>query len=183
MKDKFQITREQIKAISISNFHQDHQSITIDLKSWFPEVFEEKLKNGVWYKSTLKKENLKNFLIRVVDIDNFKACGFSGYGDWEDEGKWCGFSNLTKASYEEIKEALDREAIKRGFVENAFVNNTCIDYCLKSYRINEKVSDYLGVMDILCVGDVYVYKQGRWATIVETITKEEAEKLLNKKII
>jgi hypothetical protein len=28
-----------------------------------------------------------------------------------------------------------------------------------------------------------VFQEGKWATIIETISREEAEKLLNKKIV
>lgn len=162
--ENYQITRDQIRKLT------DPQA-----KEWFPEAFENELEFELWYK--------------VVNVNAVYLLLFSGneyspgfYNEkWSDAWAFRKESNqhkATEATEEEVFEALKNEAVKRGFVEGAFYKNTI-------GKDNLKVSDlYFGCNGLHSSdGDGMIFLKGKWATIIETITKEEAEKLLNKKII
>ena len=75
-----------------------------------------------------------------------------------------------------MKQALVKEAKRLGFKEGVNIGNFNKIIKSNSYQFN------LG-SNILYVGTCCVFENGIWATIVETITKKQAEKELGKKII
>ena len=91
-----------------------------------------------------------------------------------------------EATESEIFEALKNEAVKRGFVLGAYTKGfegsenyivkegfNIDNYHLKVY-VSGSFYKQINIFDL---------STGKWATVTETITKEEAEKLLNKKIV
>lgn len=83
------------------------------------------------------------------------------------------------ATEEEVFKALEKEAINRGFKDGVtFVNlfnnlkYTARNNCFKYLKTGELVID-----------NNTIFHNGKWAEIIETITKSEAEKQLNKTII
>lgn len=86
---------------------------------------------------------------------------------------------------EEVSEALEKEALKRGFKLGVFIKRNFDN--LPSLFIKECVynSDftYNKYEDILFFNDYIIYSKGKWAEIIPTKTIEEAEKELNCKII
>jgi len=176
---KYEITKEQIETlVDVS------KNAEIRLKEWFPEAFKTGLEVGKWYKT-------KFVFINITNID---AKGkVYGYG-WDlcseiwhgsDNDDW-GVDNAIEATESEVFEALKNEAVKRGYEkENTFVKSIIFD----DRKVNLSGSGYdktnfrLEHNGQFIYNGVTIFKKGKWAEIIETITKKEAEKLLNKIII
>jgi len=136
-----------------------------------PNFFKKELEVGKWYKHT-KYNNTICFKISNI-----------GYGTWE--GKWSkevivvDTSNWTLATNQEVENALIIEAKKRGYTKGNFISFTSGEIANgNNYEIvydnnNNEFWNKNGC----------VFRKGKWAEILETITKAEAEKLLNKIII
>ena len=152
-----------------------------------PNFFKAKLEVGKWYKNTRWKDII--FIDNINERDEVKYYGFDN-GEFKDErnassfyGYGSNLQNWTLATNEEVEEALTKEAVKRGYTTE---NTNCLvgsknqkiegDYYYES-RENRLYSD--GKFR----GGKVVFQGGIWATKIETITKAEAEKLLNKIII
>lgn len=180
---EFKITEEQIKELAKGNSK---------VKKWFPEVFEENHKIGVWYKHDAGN------LFNVTDID---SCGsLYGYGFFDGQFKEyyneneinfnCACNSVAKqytilATEEEVLEALKTEAIKRGFKEGVYFSS------LDGYKINHSIGEldfWLEENNLRITApkkewasrngegcsNPAIFKNGTWATIIETLTKEEA---------
>ena len=152
-----------------------------NIEKEFPKLFKEEEING-WYKYKKAKGwcvFLENGIIRY---------GFDSLGDWFEGYNYT--YELDKDDYKatdkEVEEALIKEAKKRGFKEGVTVDkvNLSNDYNpnnkLKENTINTNELLSLGY---LWVSSILIYDNGKWATIVETITKEQAEKELGKTIL
>ena len=148
----------------------------------FPKLFKEtELVVGKWYK-TNEKGTLW-FLNNILK----DGCG-EGYGlcfsEWRDNSKSICINDSRFdweiATDKEVEAALIKEAKKRGFKEGVKYKSasegnyteTCNSEILAAISNNQ-----------LCSGGGSVFLRGKWATIIETITKEEAEKLIGKTII
>ena len=109
-------------------------------------------------------------------------------------GSKAAIKGLTPATEKEVEEALIKEAKKRGFKEGVNFNvtkdlwntsvggregfNTVIDKNTYNY------SAHSNSFKINCIdGCMSIFTKGVWAEIVETITKEQAEKELGKTIL
>lgn len=168
---KFEITKEQILELSKSVRNYD------DLKQWFPEAFKIELEVGEWYKHV----EIKNSL--VFKISELGYGWFNGiykeneFWSIEDYNLWI------EATPKEVETALINEAKKRGFE----VGTCFLDIEHEGYEV---CSDEIKICDSCeCLslqfgeGNGLIYYKGKWAKIIQTITKEEAEKKLNCKII
>ena len=103
----------------------------------------------------------------------------------------CLGTKLIKATKEEIEKHLIEEAKRRGFKEgirisrnigmiaNTYLNTRISKTRFSSYNGFQYTKEY----DYLTLEGFVIYKEGNWAEIIKTITKEEAEKKLNCKII
>lgn len=168
---KYEITKEQILELS------NESSFTkATLNKWFPEVFETKLETGKWYFQTDSKA-LVNY---QSGISGF---GFASNGIWNDLiDQWSFKSHKEEwieATEQEVKIALENEAVKRGFKEGNYK-------CLYSHEVNEinsLIKIYCMDLDRLWIESGVVYENGKWAEIITTLTKKEAEEKLNCKII
>lgn len=175
----YNITEEQIKTI--------YSDGCTYVKEWFPEVFETKLEVGKWY----KWENGA-----ICYHSEYKGdYGFNSNKEWIQHNHWLtngcndGFKPATDS---EVLEALKNEAVKRGYLNN-FEGISCLcDFDKKKsqeYYKNpkntfyyEKHANKLWIQDSSYL-DICVFDKGNWATIIPTLTKEEAEKKLNVKIV
>ena len=152
-----------------------------NIEKEFPELFkEDALVVGKWYESG---GNLFN-VMSVVDYTWCLCYGFDRNG-WLYNSKRCinNESSVRPATDKEVEQALIKEAKKRGFKEG-------VNYKTASERlVQELVFNKLqfnqdgngGYLTDGCRGSIFEY--GKWATILETITKEQAEKELGKTII
>ena len=89
---------------------------------------------------------------------------------------------MTPATDKEVEEALIKEAKKRYKNSQAKCLHDASDYNSKEeYEINHESDGCLRFKNNTGVG--CLFSMGKWATIINTITKEEAEKELGKTII
>jgi hypothetical protein len=161
---------------------------TIDLlKQWYPEKFEVEKKVHTFYYA--KGKNGDEFLFAYYSADSNQVYGFNR-GEWKDNEsqiKWvCHnlINDATLATEEQILKFMIPEAKKRGYKNG---NYKCMLSNINTYKVNENqffFSDghlWHGVRK----GVKYnkIFEKGKWAEIIQTYTKEEAEKILNAKII
>lgn len=179
-----EISKEQILELS-ELFGNDNSSklrsrLTETLKEWFPKVFKEELEVEKWYKDNYDR---LIYITKIIDEENCRAYGFgcrgSYFEDKENSSYWEINGYETGATNEEVETALINEAVKRGFKEGVYFdspNKTTKDY------VSEKLN-YNSSHNSLYTDGIAVFNRGIWATIIPTITKEEAEKKLGVKII
>ena len=150
-----------------------------EIEKEFPKLFkEDALVVGKWY----KYPEFENWKLLITDSTKGKekGVGFNCSGIWMKDWLTTGGNELHRlipCSDKEVKEVLDKEAVKRGYKEgvrftclyNKFINNNCFPMlCSEGY---------------LWIKGGCVFKDGKWATIIGTITKEQAEKELGKTIL
>ena len=162
IKETFEITKETI--------------VKYKMKDEFPEVFEVKLEVGKWYKRPHGKALF--FIVGDPKITPFEVYGFDMEGNWMNLEKARTFPDYEiEATEQEVFEALKNEAVRRGFVEGVSCQWECGGVIkIKELRFEDN--------KLWCNDDnIIMDEKGKWATIIQTITKEEAEKLLNCKIV
>ena len=157
------------------------------VKEWFPEVFSLSKDFTGWAK-TNSGDNKKYLVLFKEGILQY---GFDGNGTWFDYGEYKAkvSEDLFEATNEEVFEALKIEAVRRGFVEGVritpmFYNGK--DYYPDKNIISSPLNFKLKGNEFVVDGGLDEYRifvNGKWANVLSTITKSEAEKLLNKKII
>lgn len=137
-----------------------------------PYFFKVKLEVGRWYK-------FKDCLFCYQKESN--VYGFSS-GEWDKcsnvAWSWDQREGVLKATEQEVFEALANEAVKRGIYNIPISYSRYKNSNLAIYRENFDSDN-----NILWSKYGRVFDNGTWATIIKTITKQEAEKLLNKKIV
>ena len=159
-----------------------------NIEKEFPKLFKkDALKVGDWVKTVngaifrIQKKKVK------LDTTNmFYGYGFGAFTNVWDENYYAHEGLCTLATDKEVEEALNKEAKKRGFkkgvrVERLLASNlgsvngdsrTCENKEFKLYHGH------------LAIGNLLIFHNtGKWATIVKTITKEQAEKELGKPIL
>lgn len=82
----------------------------------------------------------------------------------------------------EVKQALIKEAEKRGFKKGVRYNAEYLGYDGQD-KLLITSNDFKLTYNTLLIDNYEIFKNGIWAEIIETITKEEAEKQLGKTII
>lgn len=160
----------------------------------YPEFKKEEFKEGDWavfdkkpvcWASLLNRHDGTNevdypYVFRIIKIRNdgeYTAADCGKYG-WS-------LTSARKATPKEIEQHLIQEAKKRGLDKNDFeslssnTNNEMYDISKWYYKESR---DTLYSAPERCGGKA-VYSKGKWAEIIPTMTKEEAEKKLNCKIV
>lgn len=175
-KMKYEITEEQIKKLAKGN---------AKIKKMFPDVFETKLEVGKWYKSIDKPLHI--FYVTELKDNRYYYYGFNTLGFFEKEDWFsfihCGLQKGFKpATDSEVLEALTNEANKRGFKRGVCFNIVNGERNPIHIDKNERYGfDNYG--NKLLMNNWCIFENGIWATPIKTYTKEEAEKMLNAKII
>jgi hypothetical protein len=147
------------------------------LKEVFPEVFGLP-KDFTGRAKTTLVGNEKY----LVFFDNGKMMhGFDGDGLWFEDGRYKSGVNINhvEATESEVFEALKNEAVKRGFQGV----DCCIEITGTEYLLEKEIGRYQLAGDLFFYQGALLWKDGVWATIIPTITKQEAERQLNKKIV
>ncbi len=154
-----------------------------NIKETFPKLFKEtELLVGKWYRSG-------GNLFNVMSITNETWCKCFGFDmdGWLFDSNRCinNSFNTTPATDKEVSEALIKEAKKRGFKEG--VTGVRLDNYLYGDGNNKLKGDFgysNGSLHMDTTNDYFfgIFKEGKWATIIETITKEQSEKELGKTI-
>lgn len=158
------------------------------VRELFPSLFAPVLEKGKWY----KKYGSLCFIEEHLEDKDFVGYGFCPNGKWINKGSdnWtCDHSDWKEATTQEVEEALKNEAV-RNYKKGDYVK--CL-YNRKTYLLDFENTKLNG--KLTCIGadgclwmnsgsvNVMVFDKGKWTTAIETITKDEAEKLLNKKIV
>ena len=150
-----------------------------NMKDEFPEVFETKLEAGKWY------------VFESGTIGFFKGINIASYGihfenkEWFSKHRWFYDYNLKDycfrlATTEEVQQALEKEAVKRGFKEGVYFTDTNNDKFLLTPDFGKK---YYFENNRLYLYGWEIFGNGNWATVTPTITKQEAEDKLKCKIV
>lgn len=169
----YTITEEQIKKLSEWNHGKRLMS------EWFPEVFEEKLEIGKWYK-WLGISPVIGFL-DYPSSPNFKDCysfKFTVEGLCLNTYSSLHYHYLVPATNQEVEAALIAEAEKRGFVEGVIFKS--IDNSLDDIREVKFGSINLFDGFNLFNSKGWIFKGGEWAKILkeQRLSKSEAEEKL-----
>lgn len=180
---EFVITKEQIISVCMDCDFDGRGK----LKEWFPDAFKEDKRGeiGKWNKSY-------NGCL-VFFINNSVGYGFDALGGWmkeqggfnlnDDHFKWavCEDSEVTEALKAEAgKRYKNKDAIK--CLANDFLNQ------IDTVNFDSPKDCFVSRNEFwipINAGNqnACVFKDGNWAEIIPTISKEDAEKELNKKII
>jgi len=165
---KYEITKEQV----LSLHHHGHDLTKTQLEDWFPEVFKKELVVGKWY-----KQNLTGCKYLVLKLEN-KYVGFF-------EEEWLGNiafgadpENIQEATPQEVESALIGEAKKIGYNNG---NYSCLLLPERTHKVKNNYHFNM-ITNQLFQGrspqdkNNVVFENGIWATIIETITIQEAEK-------
>lgn len=141
------------------------------------EILEEpkSIEAGKWYKGNGDK---LIFTTSYEQDGHVKAYGFGVMGGWYDDDNtytWTAH-DLKEATKEEVEQALIKEAKKRGYVEGARIK--CL-YFGQEYTItSEKHWEDFDGKELLMVESegtgVWIFKNGKWAEIVEPSFVESA---------
>lgn len=151
----------------------------------FPELFKLKpLEVGKWYR---RHDGNLWFLTEIKEFCAF-GYGFCADKSWAYLSQGFNYSiKLTPATDKEVETALIKEAKKRGFKKGVYCrfsnyNNRFLKTNIIEFNNNNQ-GLYLTVKtDDVDVRDI-IFSNGQWVSIIETITKEQAEKELGKTII
>tara|TARA_R110002049_G_scaffold309249_1_gene519241 strand:- start:30598 stop:31395 length:798 start_codon:yes stop_codon:yes gene_type:complete len=161
------------------------------VKDLFPELFEVKLEVGKWYKYT------RSGTLSFYQGEGKKSYGFHTGHKFLDSHSWhmpTEDTEIIPATESEVKEALIKEAVKRGYKSGVkFVSlgeKFITDHCKGSVSVISDKPDYdLHFEDsILWVSggenSGIIYEDGKWAEIIEepkSITIEQAVKAIFEK--
>lgn len=186
------ITKKQI----ITLYGTDHGDTKLKLKEWFPEAFETVLEVGKWYSYRAYNDFRNDGICFVTEkpvLNKKLGFGINGRKEWKGEFIYLEGYVFREATESEVFEDLKNEAVKR-YKSGNFVN--CLrngNLSLQCELILEKFSIYFqnnqlwvnyNDKESKCPETmVCVFDGGKWAEIIPTITKEEAELLIGKKIV
>jgi hypothetical protein len=152
-----------------------------NIEKEFPKLFkEDALVVGKWYKY---HDNYQESL--MVWNNSEDTYGFWG-NEYRDDLSFHISYDKIPATDKEVEEALIKEAKKRGFKEGVRVDKLLYTN-IGSLNGDSKTcenKEFKLSFGHLFIGNLLIFHNtGKWAEIVETITKEQAEKELGKTIL
>jgi len=179
----FEITKEQILHIEKTATY----AVSRELKEWFPEAFETVLEVGKWYTVKKPKDGSLGFCgIGMYTEEENEAGLYRTTGDYNfkqpDGIIWRTNGVISEATESEVFEALKDELTRLGFVNGVYANPLLDKRDIVKIDLGFKTS-FIPSENEFWMGGFCLFKDGVFAEIIPTITKEEAEKLLNKKIV
>ena len=158
-----------------------------NIEKEFPKLFKsEELEVGKWYK-VKKPESIIEALICFDNKPTFY--GFDYTKGWttcfNSAPTIRGLRVCTPATDKEVEEALIKEAKKRGFKKGDVIKGE-FHKSFDGLMIDDYDMDspyYMPNSNMFALGNKVLFQKGKWETIIETITKAEAQKELGKTII
>jgi hypothetical protein len=152
-----------------------------NIEKEFPKLFKkDALVVGKWYKY---HDNYQESL--MVWNNSEDTYGFWG-NEYRDDLSFHISYDKIPATDKEVEEALIKEAKKRGFKEGVRVDKLLYNN-IGSLNGDSKTcenKEFKLSFGHLFIGNLLIFHNtGKWAEIVETITKEQAEKELGKTIL
>lgn len=151
-----------------------------------PNFFNLEL--GKWYVGNFGIDNILFFFESLNESGNIKGYGFNRRG-WQDN-RWscCHYGKLSEvsdwilATPKEVEDRLEKEARSR-YSTGDLVRDLSRSKDEKNLNMESAVMQHYIASDDMYFNALLMYCKGKWAEKIETITKKEAEKILNKKII
>ena len=145
----------------------------------FPKLFkEDPLEAGKWYKSEIAT-------FKVTSVAPLRSYGIYS-GKWANDNFTEVTTRIRPATGKEVKKALIKEAkrlgVKTGAKVKCLMSSQIATVQEMKFTISEHSSDFWVKQEengVWCL----LNEEGAWATVVETITKEQAEKELGKTIL
>jgi hypothetical protein len=131
----------------------------------FPELFENELKVGNWYKDIDSEEGKHLWYVTESNrgVSNpYRGYGFNGDGDWSDEDDRCFYGNYREASKDEVEKALIKGAKRRGLWDVPIKGVDGWDSSLGDLK-----AAYISKKNKLWSRYGLVFRNGRWAEIIE----------------
>ena len=167
---KYELTQEQINQLAEKKHAKEL------LQKFIPDAFEAKLEVGKWYIS-------ERYL--VYYLGNYKCnCIKLIDGEWIENVHHSLSGHLKSyrlATEEEVREALIKEAKKRGYKKGVKCKFGAVEH-IRTLKTNEFkfVKNELVILDSKGFGDV-IFKNGKWAEIVieDIPTQEEIDRVIN----
>lgn len=176
-EETFLITKEQVNQL----FRHGHDLTKGQLQGIFPKAFEEE-----------KKELVEDFTgwafaPNKITLGYFKKnvfkYGFTeqGYFDTNILKKDNFNDSWIPATNQEVEEALIKEAVNRGFKEGCYFNTTNALGGQIVNIINEPRFGFVNNWNecYLLMNNYRVFDNGKWASLIPTITTKQAEEKLN----
>lgn len=172
-EETFVITKKGVHDIYYLKNLEDKNDL---IKALFPSAFVEDKKElvlevGKWYKLNT---NMCNWFMNYQGDSN-NCYGLNSSNNWSNGYIMNPTNNWIKATPEEVEEALKNEAVKRGFKEGVYFKTPVNGF---QGVCNNRFEYVLG-SNILFCGGRSIFNKGQWATIIQTITIQEAEQKLN----
>lgn len=144
-----------------------------------PELFKTKLEVGKWYK-WIDGENV--LLWNITEIKNKTIYSYGFYNeDWIDNKityskkyyqEAC--ENLKPATEEEVKEALIKEAKKRGLKDGVILKKECINQ--NAHSVGKPIKGFYFDFNSNTIDSEnscgWIFKDGKWATISNPIEEK-----------
>lgn len=151
-----------------------------------PNFFSLEL--GKWYVGNFGVDNILFFFESLNESGNIKGYGFNRTG-WQDDrltnynyGILSEVSDWILATPKEVEDRLEKEARSR-YSTGDLVVDLSSNNSKKNLNMESAVMQHYISSDDMYFNALLMYCKGKWAEKIETITKKEAEKILNKKII
>ena len=180
--DTFIITREQILQLDRSAKNKTNQLVSADLRRWFPKAFPTELVVGRWY----KLPTFGNLMFMFSGgFGNDATYGFNYDGEFSDR---IGVQRMRIEEYvlatdQEVKEALIKEANRRGLKKGVRINdiyngkNDTDTITVSSNRLDYESVPLGRFQDKMALRDsegAILFVDGQWADIIEqTLTLEQ----------
>tara|TARA_R110000822_G_scaffold161_3_gene732 strand:- start:3103 stop:3621 length:519 start_codon:yes stop_codon:yes gene_type:complete len=159
--------KERTKKLIIE-LHQATGSVrSLEIEKEFPKLFrEDDLVVGKWYK--------QGFVFRFNGVyGNYTQYGFTSDGRWIENIGIHRDETYIPATDKEVQQALTKEAKKKRGLKP--LNHRCLqDDLVWANNVGGEYR-YYPKENKLMIGASTVFLDGKWAEIVETITKEQAE--------
>lgn len=141
------------------------------LDLWFEPIYEQDIELNNWY--VLPSGSI--YFVTKVNGKHASGYGLDYQNTWVDSSFLCHITEIErKATNNEVKTMLTKEAIKRGLVEGVYIRSLwlCGDTSLKSITGNYHFSLTLQELTISTCYDSYIlFSEGIWAEVVETKPK------------
>jgi len=164
--------------INISNrFNVDSKSYNAFKKAgvldlWFEPIYQKDIELNNWY--VLPSGSI--YFVTKIDGERVSGYGLDHLNTWWVDGSFlCHITEIErKATNNEVKTMLTKEAIKRGLVEGVYIRSSWLsgDTSLKSITGNYHFSLTFQELTISTCYDSYIlFSEGRWAEVVKTKPK------------
>jgi hypothetical protein len=137
------------------------------LDLWFEPIYQKDIELNNWY--VLPSGSI--YFVTKVNGKHASGYGLDYQNTWVDSSFLCHITEIErKATNNEVKNVLIKEAIKRGLVEGVYIRSLwlCGDTSLKSITGNYHFSLTLQELTISTCYDSYIlFSEGIWAEVVE----------------